>query len=291
MSNRGSGSRPSIFFMKAKEIFDYTLAKLTHPDLGEREAICRILLEDAHQLDRSKILLNDEVVINFIELDQQIIRLNKHEPVQQVVGFTYFNDLQFFVNKHVLIPRPETSELLKPIIQWSANKPVKILDIGTGSGCIPVSLAKALPLADIHAVDISAQALEIAQKNADFHQVKINFIHADFLTYDPKELLGLDILVSNPPYIRELEKQEMDTNVLDYEPHLALFVPDEEPLLFYKALARFGQKHLKSGGQFWVEINSYLGKETMAVFEEHNFKELRLVKDIFEKDRFITGIA
>lgn len=280
-----------LFFMKAKEIFDYTLQQLTHPDQGEREAICSILLEDAFYLDRSAILLNDDHNIDVEQLNSQIKRLNNHEPVQQVVGFTYFNNLKFYVNQHVLIPRPETAEILKPIIENAQKNIVKIMDVGTGSGCIPVSLAKALPKATIYALDISKEALEVAKKNAALHHIKIHFIAADFLSFDPEKPLELDVLISNPPYIRELEKQEMDTNVLDFEPHLALFVPNENPLLFYKALAVFGQKHLKKGGQFWVEINSYLGQETLEVFKEHQYKELRLVKDIFDKDRFITGIC
>jgi release factor glutamine methyltransferase len=218
------------------------------------------------------------------------------------LGTTHFYGLEFEVNSNVLIPRPETEELVDWIVQsrnsgTKVNPEVsgqssipkfrdKILDIGTGSGCIAISLAKNLPNAEVFALDVSDKALATAQKNAELNQVTIQFIHQSILEIDD---LGqqFDLIVSNPPYVRHLEKQEINKNVLDNEPHLALFVEDNDALIFYRKIAELAQKNLNPQGQLYFEINQYLGQETFDLLQEMGFKDITLRKDIYGNDRMI----
>jgi release factor glutamine methyltransferase len=203
---------------------------------------------------------------------------------------THFYGLEFEVNSAVLIPRPETEELVDWIVQKSKIKnqksKIKILDIGTGSGCIAIALAKNLPNAQVFALDVSEKALATAKKNAEKNQVQLSFIHQSIL--ETEDLAQeFDIIVSNPPYVRELEKHEIKNNVLDNEPHLALFVEDNDALIFYRKIAQLAQKNLKSEGQLYFEINQYLGKETLNLLLEMGFKNCELRQDIYGNDRMI----
>jgi release factor glutamine methyltransferase len=217
-------------------------------------------------------------------------QLKKEIPIQYILGVTHFYGLEFEVNSAVLIPRPETEELVDWIVQKSKIKnqksKIKILDIGTGSGCIAIALAKNLPNAQVFALDVSEKALATAKKNAEKNQVQLSFIHQSIL--ETEDLAQeFDIIVSNPPYVRELEKHEIKNNVLDNEPHLALFVEDNDALIFYRKIAQLAQKNLKSEGQLYFEINQYLGKETLNLLLEMGFKNCELRQDIYGNDRMI----
>eukprot|EP01093_Parvamoeba_rugata_P011279 TRINITY_DN3098_c0_g3_i1.p1 TRINITY_DN3098_c0_g3~~TRINITY_DN3098_c0_g3_i1.p1 ORF type:complete len:291 (-),score=63.67 TRINITY_DN3098_c0_g3_i1:767-1639(-) len=223
--------------------------------------------------------------------------LKQQKPIQYILGETEFFGLPFKVNKNVLIPRPETEELVDLIIRsvtsLVVDKPVKILDIGTGSGCIAIALAKNLPNAKVYALDVSKEALKVAKQNAEINKVDINFIEASILD-DTCHLAfeaesNFDIIVSNPPYVRNLEKEEIKPNVLDNEPHLALFVEDGNPLLFYKAITNFAIKKLKDKGSLYFEINQYLGEETQQLLIDANFEAIELLKDLNGNDRMLKG--
>jgi len=223
-------------------------------------------------------------------------RLQSYEPIQYILGDTEFYGLLFKVNSSVLIPRPETEELVSWIIEENKTKEgISILDIGTGSGCIAITLAKHLPKAKVFALDVSRSALEVAKKNAVLNAVDVHFIEADILKLNAENKnqkpwdLGFDVVVSNPPYVRELEKELMTANVLKHEPHLALFVSDDDALIFYRKITQFSKQRLNAKGQLFFEINEYLGKETKLLMENEGFKAITLEQDVFDKDRMIKG--
>lgn len=226
-------------------------------------------------------------------LFEALAQLRSQRPVQYIIGKARFMDMDFSVDENVLIPRPETEELVRWIVEEAQNTKYEvrngkrtILDIGTGSGCIAVSLAKNLPDAQVFALDISEKALEVAKQNALDNNVAIRFIKADILNFDYLDI-KFDVIVSNPPYVREQEKKKMHKNVKDYEPGLALFVSDENPLKFYDAIAGSAQKILKENGTLYLEINQYLAKETEQLLRNHNFSEIELRKDMFGNDRMM----
>ena len=227
----------------------------------------------------------------FEKLVSAIDRLACKEPIQYILGETEFCGLNFQVGPGVLIPRPETEELVELIATDSREKVLRILDIGTGSGCIAVSLAKALPLSQVSAWDISPEALTIAAENAAINEVNVHFEMANVLKHEPNELqrTSLDIIVSNPPYVRLSEASEMEANVLKHEPHIALFVENEDPLLFYRVISDLAVKMLKPRGSLYFEINSYLGKETLELVKTYPFREVQLIQDISGKDRMIRA--
>ena len=265
-----------------------------------------MLTEYYNAVKRIDLALNTDLTIEddcVLKYKSALKALKNHEPIQYIIGQTEFYGLPFYVNENTLIPRPETEELVELILlKTNANHKLdhvgsdnkfNILDIGTGTGCIAISLAKQLPNANVSAIDVSAKALEMANKNAQLNQVNINFIENDILKiYDSKldSETKFDIIVSNPPYVRQLEKQQMQDNVLNHEPHLALFVEDENPLIFYRAITQFATKNLKPNGELYFEINEYLGKEMMALLEEFGFKNIKLKQDLFGKDRMICGV-
>ncbi|MEZ4808790.1 MAG: peptide chain release factor N(5)-glutamine methyltransferase [Allomuricauda sp.] len=247
-------------------------------------------------------------------LFETLAQLKQEKPIQYILGTAHFMDFELTVNEHVLIPRPETEELVRWIIDdvkkkgWDERNlksardmgkenftkdpsPLTLLDIGTGSGCIAIALAKNFPNAKIYALDVSKDALGVAQKNAKRNQVDITFIQQDILNSELKLGLGLelDIIVSNPPYVRESEKKGMRRNVKAYEPAKALFVPDRDPLKFYRAIVQLAKISLKERGRLYLEINQYFGKETKALLEAHNFSEIELRKDIFGNDRMLKA--
>ncbi len=225
------------------------------------------------------------------QLNTALNRLLAHEPIQYIIGETEFFGLKFRVNSDVLVPRPETEELVQWIKEdhiWAEKDSVSILDIGTGSGCIAISLAKIFPQGKVTALDVSAEALKVAGKNAMLNGVEVNFIQADILNLKTLQE-KFDVIVSNPPYVRELEKTEMHRNVLEHEPSLALYVNDEDPLIFYKKITKLAEEGLRPNGRLYFEINQYLGDQTLQIIEKAGFKgELR--KDIFENDRMIRAI-
>ena len=233
----------------------------------------------AHQ----ELLISDEE-----ELKEIIVELKTGKPYQQILGHTEFYGKKFFVDENVLIPRPETEELVelaKIEIQNLKSKiqNLKLLDIGTGSGIIPITLKKHFPNAEISAIDISEKALEIAKKNAEFHQANIQFIQQDYLNTKLEE--NYDIIISNPPYIGIEENIEIEDSVKGFEPNIALFSPTSDALIFYKKIAKDGEKYLNENGMIFLEINQKLGKETLELFS--NYSESRLIKDLSGNDRFI----
>ncbi len=233
-----------------------------------------------------KKLLSHEIA-RFEEAEK---RLKKYEPLQYIIGNTEFFGLSFLVNDNVLIPRPETEELVDWIVcdYKTHSRGLKVLDIGTGSGCIAISLAKNLSNVDVYAIDVSEKAIEIAKENAKRNNVAITFLEVDILNMVDLSQ-DFDIIVSNPPYVRELEKSEMKSNVLDNEPSLALFVSDKDPLVFYKKITDLAKKKLHTEGVLYFEINQYLGEETKAMIESFGFNSTILRKDVFGNDRMIKA--
>lgn len=222
-------------------------------------------------------------------LEETLERLQKQEPIQYILGKTEFYDLEFHLNSDTLIPRPETEELVRWIVEdgKKLSSPT-ILDIGTGSGCIAIALAKNLPTANVQALDFSKRALDMATSNANRNQVEVDFYQQDILIAGGfKE--KYDIIVSNPPYVREQEKAEVETNVLGFEPHAALFVSDQDPLVFYRKIAALALENLLPKGILFLEINQYLGNETVALLKNTGFKSVELRQDMFGKDRMIKA--
>ncbi|SMO59448.1 release factor glutamine methyltransferase [Saccharicrinis carchari] len=218
-----------------------------------------------------------------------LLKLKQQVPIQYIVGHTLFYGLTFYVDKNVLIPRPETEELVQWIIQDTEFTAPAILDIGTGSGCIPIALKKHMPQAKVTAWDISPKAITLAKRNAKANNVEIDFNLQDVLAPNIEISRKYDIIVSNPPYVRELEKKIMQDNVLKHEPHLALFVKDNDPLLFYRAISKLATQALNANGRLYFEINEALGKQTSHLMRNMGFKEVELGNDIFGKNRMVKG--
>lgn len=264
-----------------------------YPDT-EIKSFSNLIIEKVSGFSRTEIIVNKNtlfsddqrhVIENFIE------KLKEYVPIQYILGETEFFGLPFQVNESVLIPRPETEEL----VDWIRNENDRnsnpgILDIGTGSGCIAISLKHEFTNATVDAFDISEKALETAQSNAKLNKLEVTFSKVDILN-TPEMEQKWDIIVSNPPYVTELEKSEILPNVLDHEPHLALFVPDNDPLLFYRCIAVFAQQHLKPKGKLYFEINRQFGKATVDLLTAMGFDNVELRKDISGNDRMVRGIA
>lgn len=223
------------------------------------------------------------------ELEEIIARLKKHEPIQYILGTCRFLGRDFSVAQGVLIPRPETEELVSLIVKENADRKLKILDIGTGSGCIAISLDLELPNAQVTAWDISNDALAIAKNNNEEIQSNVCFEQVDVLLTPPKDTL-FDVIVSNPPYVMNSEKEQMEENVLQWEPSLALFVPNENPLLFYRKIAELGKEILAPNGKLYFEINQAFGKETEELLMQLGYQKTRIIKDFYGLDRIVTGI-
>jgi len=272
-------------------------------DEQEIESFFFILTEYLHNLKRVDVALNSNFELSDEEVQKWnaiLVDLQQEKPIQYITGEAWFYGLKFEVNENTLIPRPETEELVEWIIESQKSKvqsqKLEILDIGTGSGCIPISLKANLPQANVSAIDVSEKALEMAKRNAELNNVEVNFIQANILEVEDLSQLqtpnfqlptSIDIIVSNPPYVRNLEKEEIKKNVLDYEPHLALFVEDTDALLFYRKIAQLALKNLSPNGLLFFEINQYLGKETVELLENIGFKNIELRKDMYGNDRMI----
>ena len=284
---------------KFRDYFNKTLKKL-YPT-SEIDTFLFLLLEEYLNFKRIDVVLksNFEISPEDLTLLKSSTKLLEQEvPIQYILGKTEFYGFPFILNEHVLIPRPETEELVTSVLNKISKlerlhpiekeKKLKILDIGTGSGCIPISLKRSLPFAEITAIDIANEALIIAKKNASLNKVNINFIQQNIL-----KTTGLDdiydIIISNPPYVRVSEKIEIKNNVLKNEPHLALFVEDNNPLIFYSKIAELAKSHLTKNGTLFFEINQYLGKETVELIKLKEFNKIQLKKDIFGHDRIIIA--
>lgn len=298
-------------------------ALLSYYDTREAAQICDWVLEHVSGKKRIDRLIDKETVLTADQqshLTQILAELQSHRPIQYVLGEVWFAGMKFFVNEAVLIPRPETEELVEWIVEERLNaerltrnaeqgisniehqtpnteqgisnieqKTKKILDIGTGSGCIPIALAKKLPHWSVNSMDVSEAALKVARKNAVDLEADVLFQQTDFLDeLQWPHLPVVDLIVSNPPYIKEAEQENMAKHVLDFEPSLALFVPDDDAFLFYRKIAAFGKTHLREGGAVFVEINEALGKETVALFEQQGYT-VTLRKDLQGKDRMIKA--
>ena len=277
----------------------------------EVDAFFYRLIDSFYGVSRMQLALNNHYKIDDANRILDALRLLKKEkPIQYIIGETAFFGLPFKVNEHTLIPRPETEELVDWVLKEDTNRAINILDIGTGSGCIAISLAKNMPKANLYALDISKEALKTARINAELNEVDIEFIEADILKWNQeskiknqdfffpfgKDVLKrqkgqFDVIVSNPPYIQEKEKPLMKPNVLNNEPHLALFVKDENPLLFYEAITEFAIHNLTENGQLFFEINEYLGRKMIQLLIDNNFKNIELKQDLFKKDRMIKAIV
>ena len=254
-------------------------------EIDEMNSIFFLISEEFLQIPRSKILLADEIELDsnkeILFLDA-LNRLKTHEPIQYVLGKITFMDLEFKVNSNVLIPRPETEELVRLMLKEGLDGK-EILDIGTGSGCIAISLAKNLPNAKVSAIDISEDALEVARENAKLNNVDIDFINADIFDYKSEK--KYDVIVSNPPYVTESEKLLMKSNVLDFEPKQALFVADDNPLLNYKAILNFSKTSLNTNGKIYFEINEKYEDEIKDLSYYYGYSNADCSKDIFGKNR------
>ena len=259
----------------------------------EIESFFNLALQQIAGLSRLDLALNTKLVFADLQLadfENVSQKLQQQVPIQYILGQTNFYGLDFFVNPNVLIPRPETEELVDWIVNdcKSDPRPVNILDLGTGSGCIAISLKKNIPNATVSAIDISKAALEIARKNADQNLANVNFKQQNILEINELDQ-DFDIIVSNPPYVRHLEKNQIQRNVLDHEPHLALFVDDNDALIFYKKIATLALKHLTLNGKLFFEINQYLSSETVALLHQIGFEKIELRKDIYGNDRMIKA--
>ena len=250
------------------------------------------LLSEAHfNVKRIDLAMDTNMQVeNTHDILEALSLLKQQKPIQYILGETEFFGLPFKVNNSVLIPRPETEELVAWVLnEVDTSKNINILDIGTGSGCIAISLAKSLPNASVYALDVSEKAIAVAKQNAVLNTAEVEFIRADILSDTGDLTQKFDVIVSNPPYVRALEKNKMQPNVLEHEPHLALFVANNNPLLFYEAISKYAKKALRANGQLFFEINEYLGVETVNVLHNHNFNNIQLKQDIFGKDRMVKG--
>jgi len=277
-----------------KEIRNYIadeLSGLYHR--RESLAIAGLVTEKIFRTGRIALMLRENEPLSDSSYQKRVMsycrRLTEGEPVQYVIGETVFYNCRIMVNRNVLIPRPETEELADIVIKENRGTEARIIDFGTGSGCLAIALSVNLPAAKVTALDISAGALKLAARNASINNAEVDFMHADLLAASLTELPMAGIFISNPPYIRESEKKLMRSNVLDFEPGKALFVPDNDPLRFYRAILNLSRNKLYPGGMVYFEINEAMGDAMRELFEKYDFSEIRIIKDINGKDRFAAG--
>jgi release factor glutamine methyltransferase len=280
--------------VSSRQLADEAVTRLSQAyDPAEARSIAFLLLEHLYGLSKAAVIADKTIPqADQGQWQENLRRLEAHEPLQYVTGTAHFYGLRFGVNPAVLIPRPETEELVDWIIREHRNRPVRILDIGTGSGCIAVSLAKNLPQAQVWGADISADALRMARQNAHFNEANVQFVEADILHWETamgfKELT-FDLVVSNPPYVTTSEQNLMRPNVLAFEPHLALFVPDADPLLFYRCIAAFCKRHLTPGGVAYLEINEQFPAQMAEVLQAAGLQDPFLFTDLSGKPRHIRA--
>lgn len=280
--------------MTLKEAQKYLISSLLHLySADEAKSVANIVLRQVTDYNQVQVLLYADELLSDLQrsrIECYLTELMQGVPVQYVIGIAFFAGLNFEVNPNVLIPRPETEELLDILVRdvGRLNSPV-LLDLGTGSGCIAISLKKKIPRAQVFALDVSNKALQVAKSNAQNHETHVCFIHADMLLEDlPNNIPLLDVIVSNPPYVTRQEQMSMHRNVLDHEPHLALFTPKESPLLFYESILRHAKRLLKPQGKIYLEINQYLGEETKELFLMAGFRNITLLNDFKNNQRFLV---
>ena len=275
------------------DLLRHTLQGIYPP--GEINGFIRLIFEALCGYTPTDILLRKDTILSedmHRKIEEIAGRLARQEPIQYILGYAWFCDHRFYIAPGALIPRPETEELVRLIIAECGERPLRIADLGTGSGCIAVTLARELPQCRIEAWELSPEALAIARRNADLQQVAVDFYPRDILHYDLSQLTpgSLDLIVSNPPYIRRSESRAMSENVLGYEPHEALFVPDETPLLFYDKIARDGLTLLSPGGRLYFEINETQGSACARMLEHQGYEQIRIIHDLYDKDRFASAV-
>jgi release factor glutamine methyltransferase len=278
-----------MILKQAIEQLNSGLAGVAEP--REVQAMIRIICEDVFNYDPVDVALRQESELpDFAaeRISDIISRLRRHEPLQYIVGTALFHGHKFKVTPAVLIPRPETEQLVDLIVDENTASDLRVLDMGTGSGCIAISLARALKFAQVDAFDISQDALAVARENAADLKVKVRLFQSDMLA--PQPTARYDIIVSNPPYICWSERESMERNVLDYEPGQALFVPDNDPLLFYKAIAPYAAQSLERGGRLYLEINQRFGNEVKRLLEDCGLDEVRIIEDSFGRVRFAASV-
>ncbi len=276
--------------MRAKELHDHLLQSLTlDVGLEEKQAIIRWLLQERLTLSAADIRSEKSVNAATADFDEAILRLNRGEPLQYILGNTEFYGRAFYVSPAVLIPRPETELLVRFVIDdLGTSSGGSMLDIGTGSGCIAITLALELPGFTVSGTDIDSRALEVAKRNAAHLNAPVQFIQHDILRNEIP-FTNLDVILSNPPYIQEKERSTLAKNVIDFEPELALFVPDNDPFIFHRTISKKAKSALKPGGLLMLEINEKLGPETASVLDDNGFIEVALLKDLDKKNRFVSG--
>lgn len=269
------------------------IAKLT-PLYGEGEAkaMVRLIFHSLKGWNLTDLIIHQDTTLSDYmaeKIDGIMSRLLNHEPIQHILGETSFYGMNLRVTRDTLIPRPETEQLVDMIVSENNSSDLSVLDIGTGSGAIAIALSRNLKFPEVSALDISEKALSVAKENAETLHANIHFIHADIFTYSPEDN-SMDIIVSNPPYIGNSEKKDMEANVLDYEPHSALFVPDDNPLLFYSRIAEIAKTALKENGELYFEINPRHSAEIAKLLEAEAFRDIHLIKDIHGRQRFTKCI-
>lgn len=268
--------------------------KAAYPE-PEAGSIAQLVLEHVLQKDRMQLSLALQEEVNpeqERQLEQMVQGLQRQEPVQYVLGVAHFYGLELQVDKRVLIPRPETEELVDRVLrEHKEQEGLQVLDICAGSGCIPLALAANLKNAEVYGLEVSEGALEVAQANAAKYNLPVSWLQADIFEPVPRiHPASLDVITSNPPYVLEEEKEQMRENVLQYEPHLALFVPDQDPLKYYRRISEVAQQLLKEGGKLYFEINERYGQQVRELLLQLGFVEVTVVKDLFGKDRIVRGV-
>lgn len=282
-----------LSYLKKKYLKDLS----AYYDKREAEQLLTILIEHFFGVSRNQLIMDPDIRLSeseILKIHMSVKELKKFKPVQYITGMVEFHDLVFKVSPDVLIPRPETEELVQIIAEREKGIGLVVLEIGTGSGCIPISLKSLLKNAIVHATDISASAISIAKENAKDNNLEVEFHNHDILHNDNiVDIIGgpisFDVIVSNPPYVTNDDKSKMHSNVIDYEPDNALFVPDNDPLLYYNAILKFTEKSLKKGGRIYFEINESLGSEMLVLVGKYGYSNVELLKDIRGKDRFIVA--
>lgn len=274
-------------------------SKLMHDRLdavygkGEVDAMTRLIMDEIlHCSPVDLVLRADHEVPEFFptKLEQILARLERQEPIQHILGVAQFHGHRFKVTPDTLVPRPETEQLVDMIVdQYGDCEDLRIMDVGTGTGCIAISLARALRFAQVTAIDVCTAALAVAQENAQALKTRVKFIRADIFSMPLGAPASLDIVVSNPPYVCVSEQAGMERNVLDYEPHIALFVPDDDPLLYYRSIALHAANALAPGGRVYLEVNRRFAHEVADLLHHHGFTNTRVIRDIYNNDRFVNA--
>ncbi len=280
--------------MRSKQLFNSIRVKLSKiENAAEAESITYLILDDLFTVSRTDLLI-DKFITDYAAhestLNTYLQRLLKKEPVQHVIGHVEFYGRKFLVNKNVLIPRQETEELVDLILQSNKHlEDSKIVDIGTGSGIIPITLKKEMPNNQVIGIDVSTAALATAKRNALLNNADVNFIESDILSSESAYLQDAQLIISNPPYVTHAERASMDDKVLNFDPAMALFVQDEKPLIFYEIIAKKAAEYLVESGVLYFEINERFGNEVLQLLTRLNFKNVKLIKDMQGKDRFTTA--